>query len=163
MQEYKNFRPTQFDGHISVEDRERWLVAPVARNRDSEALSRSNFECFAEALGEENEDSYEIHRFGHWGPGWFEIILINPNNSELVKKAEDMEASLENYPVLNEEHFCTLQYEEAGEVWQNCYNEKERADYIRENPDQFDFNSLAEIRECIRGDYFGGYASELLY
>jgi hypothetical protein len=55
-----------------------------------------------------------------------------------------------------------LESEDANETWKNCYDRAERAEYMRENRSQFDFNSLADIRAQLNGEYFGGYAGELL-
>ena len=74
----------------------------------------------------------------------------------------EIEGSLADYPVLNESDWCEEEAEEANEVWQNCYNEKERIDYVREHSDQFYFSSWSDLRNVIRGEYFTGYASELL-
>lgn len=163
MKTYSQFRPSQFDPKgLGLSDQQGWLVAPVSQTRDSEALSRSNFACFLKALGGES-DTVEVHRFGHWGPGWFEIILINPADADRVKAAEELEASLENYPVLNDEHFSELEHEEAAQVWQSCYCDKERIAYIRKHRSQFEFRDFADLIGCVRGRYFAGYASELLH
>jgi hypothetical protein len=162
MKAYKDFKPTAFDGHYPVDNREHWLLAPVARNRDSGPLERSNFRCFAGELGEESETTYEIHRFGHWGPGWFEIILINPENQEAVNKALEMESALENYPVLNEDDYCQLETEEANQIWESCYDWRGRVAYIRKHESEFDFRDMADLVSCVRGKYFAGYASELI-
>jgi hypothetical protein len=158
----KEFRPTQFDHHYAVKDRENWFLAPVSRNRDSDALTRSNWNVFCGMIGEENEETYEIHRFGHWGPGWFEIILINPENKKLVTIGEEIENALADYPVIDDEHFSCLEYEEACEVWEKCYTDRERIEYIRKNRNQFEFNDFNDLLTCVRGKHFSGYASELL-
>lgn len=154
MRTYKEFRPTGFDCRgLGLPDNQDWLVAPVGQNRDSDALTRSNFACFLKAMGGESED-VQVHRFGHWGPGWFEIVLINPANAALVKLAEEMEASLEDYPVLNEEDFSEREMEEASEVWRNCYRPMERVKYIRDHRSQFEFRDLRDMLQCVRGEYF---------
>jgi hypothetical protein len=58
-----------------------------------------------------------------------------------------------------------VESEEANRVWKDCYSAAERVAYIRERPDQFDgnFQSFADLLACVRGKYFAGYASELLY
>lgn len=117
MQTYSQFRPTGFDCRgIGLPDQQNWLVAPVSRTRDSGPLDESNFECALAQLGGESED-VQIHRFGHWGPGWFEIILINPERRDLVSKAEEIEASLENYPVLDDEDHSRREWECYVESW----------------------------------------------
>ena len=40
--------------------------------------------------------------------------------------------------------------------------ESETADYIRKFADQFEFRCLTDVKACLRGEYFGGYASELI-
>lgn len=112
-------------------------------------------------MGGESED-IQIHRFGHWANGWFEIVLINPAMPELVALAEKLESRLENYPVLDENDLSKREYDEANEVWRNCYRERERIAYIRRYRSQFEFSSFSDMLGCVRGNYFAGYASELI-
>lgn len=118
MTPYKHHRPTGFDraGAFLDEDRQDWLVAPVTQTRDSGPIDESNFKCFLDGLGGEGE-SVEVHRFGHWGPGWYEIIIIDPKAEDIVAKAEEMEAALENYPVLDEEDLSKRENEAEQESW----------------------------------------------
>lgn len=112
---YKEFQPTSFDCKgLGLPDRQDWLVAPVGQNRDSEALYRSNFIVVYEDLIKYGYDDVEIHRFGHWGPGWFEIILVRPN-TEAAKIAEEWECALSDYPVADEMHLSQLESEEENE------------------------------------------------
>lgn len=113
MQTYKEFAPTQFDiKGLSLKDKQNWLVAPVGQNRDSEIFELSNFRVAKRQFEEidADEESHEVHRFGHWACGWFEIILINPD-SQCAEIAERMEAALADYPVLDDEDFSELEYE----------------------------------------------------
>lgn len=158
--QYKDFSPTAFDHHLGVEDREEWIVVPCGQNRDSDSLSLSNFHIAVGMLGGES-DTVEVHRFGHWGNGWFEIILVDPKSPQAIE-AHSIEEALENYPVLDEQDYCEREHEEAHEVWANCYSTSERVEYVRTNRKQFDFATLAEMRECVKGQYFCGYASELV-
>lgn len=162
METYSKFKPTQFDYHITVDNQETWFVAPVSHNRDSGVLTRANWDAFVAMIGPESEDAYQIHRFGHWGPGWFEIILINPANEKLVKIGNDAENALADYPVLDDELFSQMEMDEANEVWANCYDERERLKYIRKNRSQFDFHDFLDLWKCVKGEYFAGYAGELI-
>lgn len=117
FQRYREYRPTQFDSNIDI-DRGDWYVMPVSQTRDSGVLDTSNFQEFLRGLGGESE-TVEVHRFGHWGPGWFEIIIVNPSDEKAVKAAEDMVECLQDYPVLNEEDFSRREWEEFGESWDN--------------------------------------------
>jgi hypothetical protein len=114
------------------------------------------------AFGEAGSDgeSYEIHRFGHWACGWFEVILVKPG-TKVALLAEDFEARLQDYPILSDEHFSEVERADAEETWA-CYQPEGRIKYIREHRSQFEFGSLADMLGCVRGKYFAGEPSELL-
>jgi hypothetical protein len=63
---------------------------------------------------------------------------------------------------LDESDFSEVEQEEANETWRNCYDVSERVKYIREHRSQFEFHDLGDMLGCVRGNYFAGYASELL-
>lgn len=125
MKRYREFQPTGFDPKgLGLDDRQEWLVVPVMRTRDSGPLDESNFDAAAKRLGGEG-DTVEVHRFGHWGPGWFEIIIVDPT-SEAATVAQEIEACLADYPVLDENDFSEREWNAANETWRHCYNLKER-------------------------------------
>lgn len=120
LQRYVEFSPTAFDprglsarsmGHHDS-DRSEWFVAPVVRTRDSGALETSNFSVVEAMLDEIDADGldHETHRFGHWGPGWFEIIVVRPG-SESHRRVLDVAADLERYPILDEEDLSRREVE----------------------------------------------------
>lgn len=116
MTTYSAHRPTAFDQHIQLEGREHWLVVPVSQTRDSECLDQSNFRSALKMLGGEDERC-EVHRFGHWGPGWYEIILIHPAFGYLIDQIKE---SLENYPILDDSDYYELESETAQNYWKMC-------------------------------------------
>jgi hypothetical protein len=155
MERYKNYSPTEFDRKgIVLDDRQEWFVAPVIRTRDSGCLENSNFECCLATLGGES-DTVEVHRFGHWGPGWFEIIILDCFDRDKVLILEDIEKGLTDYPVIDDNHFSELEYNTAQDNWGNMsirdriyvckkYNVsilKARHDYI---PEEVEISYLAE-------------------
>jgi hypothetical protein len=75
-------------------------VVLISRSRDSEILDESNFEVALERLGGESKDVV-VANFGHWGCGWFELILVNPKSPK-IKKAFEIYQALESYPVLDD-------------------------------------------------------------
>ena len=162
MKRYKNWSPTPFDpdGLMDGEDRNDWLVVPVIQTRDSRCFELSNFAAALERLGGESE-TVEVHRFCHWGPGWFEIILVAPG-TDAEKKAEEIEAALADYPLLDDEDYYRRQDEEALQTWQNCYDATERVAYIREHRRDFEFHDYADMLGCVRGKWFCGDADNLL-
>lgn len=161
METYSEFQPTGFDpSGIGLEDQQDWLVVPVARNRDSDCLAESNFACALKDLGGEGED-VQVHRFGHWANGWFEIIIVRPG-SDAEKKAEEIESALADYPVLDDDDFYNREQEEAERIWGDNYSVAERISYIRDNRDQFEFRDMADLMGCVRGKYFGGDTTSFL-
>lgn len=150
-----------------------YFVAPVARNRDSDTITESNWAVQWERLeplaafnagdddGEEGKSPC-IVRESHWLCGWVEWVAIHETNEATLREADAIAAKLESYPVLSEEHWSDLETKEANRVWRDCYRERDRVEYIRENRGQFEFHSFADLLGCVRGKYFAGYASELL-
>lgn len=133
MKTYKDWSPTQFDTKgLALPKLQNWIVAPTIQTRDSDCLERSNFDSMLEMLGGESK-SVQVHRFNHWGPGWFEIILISPTAKAKIKIAQDAEDSLTDYPILNEKKFSALEHEKIQEYWEDWgYRELDElvADYF---------------------------------
>lgn len=116
---YADYAPTAFDGRGAfLPDRQDWIVLPVIQTRDSGPMEFSNFAAALEILGGEGE-TVEVHRFGHWGPGWFEIILVDPADSARVAVAEDIENRLADYPLLDEEDFSRREWEDYEAGWES--------------------------------------------
>lgn len=148
-----------------------WLVVATT-HRDADCLTRSNYRCLIQLMGGKGtegakgsqsiNDNVRIEEASHWAVGWVQYLIINPEAKELVALAEQALERLEDYPVLDEEDFSELEREEADEVWKSCYCVKERIEYIREHRGQFEFHDLRDMLSCVRGNYFAGYASELI-
>lgn len=128
---YGEFQPTFFDARgLGLSDRQDWLVVPIGVNRDSRCIERSNWAVVTEDIAKadpEGED-HEIHRFGHWGPGWFELCLVRPG-SKAHECAAEWECALADYPVADESHYSELQTNEANEYWRTM-SSKERVYYL---------------------------------
>ena len=136
-----------------------WLCV-MGWNRDSGILSESNRETALAMLGGES-DNVQIFRFGHWACGWVEYLAVK-SGSPSEKIGQEIFDSLDSYPILDESDFCERENEEANRVWLECFNAKERIAYIRKHREQFEFHNWLDLRSCVRGDYFAGYASELI-
>ncbi|MBK7864345.1 MAG: hypothetical protein IPJ65_38245 [Archangiaceae bacterium] len=120
-------RPDSFIGQTW----EGWLVAPCGQNRDSVALTRSNFTVQNEALrkGAEINEDFEIVRERHWAVGWIEWVAIRPG-TPAEKIALELAQSLEGYPVLDEDHWCNLEHDEADAYW-NSMSVSNRLEVLR--------------------------------
>src|SRR5690606_22515923 len=119
MQSYKDFRPTRFDhAGLGAPDRQDWFVAPCAHHRGADTLTEANWaEQLArlESADPEGND-HEVHQFGHWACGWFEIVLVRPgSNCEAV--CRDLEKSICDYPVLNDDRYSELRWDQAAQFW----------------------------------------------
>jgi len=116
MTRYSDYAPTQFDCKgLGLDDRQDWLVLGVMQTRDSSTLARCNFDAALRQLGGESE-TVEVHRFGHWGPGWYEIILIHPDREA---DGEGIESSLEDYPILDEDSLSEMEHEQKWKDWES--------------------------------------------
>ena len=121
MQQYSKYKPTAFDSAGAfLPDQQDWLVCPVGITRDTGGhdFALSNFRTLEHMLDELDPDGtdHEVCNFGHWGPGWFEIIIVRPDTA-CAKKAIEVEEALENYPVLDEEDYSRREHDTAVESW----------------------------------------------
>lgn len=98
-----------------------WLVA-YAIHRDSDCLERSNYEELKErflAVSPENEQ-WTIETSSHWLVGHIEHLIVAPD-SECERIALDAIEALENYPVLNEERYSEMEYNEALDMIEDAF------------------------------------------
>lgn len=148
--------------------------AGFGQSRDSDCLDESNF---AHVLAElkklppfaysapdcDNEiESRFVVRENHWAVGWVEWIAIHEADEAALRACEALRERYEAYPILNEDDFSNREMEAANTVWRDCYSQAERVKYVREHRGQFEFHGLRDAIGCLRGEYFAGYASELL-
>lgn len=139
----------------------------LTRHRDSDLLTECNFDVAMERLkalphADEYENSRIIVREGHFAVGWIEWIAIHADDTDAIQAAEEMEKKIETCCILDEDRYCEMESREADRVWKENYNTKERIQYIRDHDNQFEFQSFADMRQCIKGEYFSGYACELI-
>lgn len=130
-----------------------------SQHRDSDTLTRSNFEVASKQL--EEFEGVEIIKDNHFLVGWVEYILVPESNDKAVKIAQELHDRVENYPILCEEHFSQLEDTEAQEVWQNCYDVSERVRYIRQYGSEYWFSDYAELLSCCRGEWYPGDSATL--
>ncbi len=119
MRKYKDFQPTGFDPKGLNADStgigEYYVV--LGRNRDSNVLAESNFAHALREIGGEDGEHVQVHRFGHWANGWFDLILVDDTKLEA---AEEIQNAIEDYCVLDDADFSEREYKSAHEYWKHC-------------------------------------------
>jgi hypothetical protein len=112
VQTFAQYKAASKSFGCSIKDRDDWLVV-ITRTRDSECLEESNFTAALKLLGSES-DTVEIVRLGHWACGWIEHIFAAPEHRAAC---EDIQARLDDYPVLDEDDFSQREGDAAFESW----------------------------------------------
>jgi len=87
----------------------------LSRTRDSGLVEESNFQSALKMLNGES-DTVKIIRASHWAVGWIEMILIHESDKESVDKGNEIEKSLESYPILDEDVFGEMVTEKETEM-----------------------------------------------
>lgn len=122
---YSSHSPTPFDHNLRIRlessegiDVNDWQIAPCSQTRDSDTLTRANFKAQDAALKSEDPEGndHQLHRFGHWGPGWYEIVLVRPGSPCAVEAARLADA-LAGYPSLNDDLLSEMEWSEACDAW----------------------------------------------
>jgi hypothetical protein len=165
MYEPKHLRRWSMPSHYYGASWPNHYSAGVGQSRDSDCLEQSNFAVMVQELGGESE-VVTIVRESHWAVGWVEWIAIEADGTaesdRALQIADRQVERLEDYPILDENDFSERETEAANQIWKECYSWKERIRYVREYRNQFEFHDYKGLLGCIRGDYFAGYASELI-
>lgn len=118
---YSKFRPTAYYiAGLGCADRQDWLVAPCTVDRDSGVHDTANWRAVTEILKETDPEGldHEAHRFRHWGPGWYEIVLIRPG-TKCVQEAQKIEDRLADYPIVSEAVFSEVESEFQEAAWES--------------------------------------------
>ena len=90
----------------------------AGRSRDSDIMEQSNFDGTLNRLGGEGKN-VRVERYKHWACGWIEEIYVRPKTKQF-KIAKEIEESLKNYPVLDEDDYSEREWEATNEYWDNA-------------------------------------------
>lgn len=104
-----------------------YYSAGVGQSRDSSSLERSNFICMLQELGGESETVIVV-RESHWAVGWVEWIAIHESDGRALAIADEIASNLADYPVIDEDHWSNLEYDEICSYWAQM-SVRERAEY----------------------------------
>lgn len=115
--------PTAFDSaaNYAGADLTGFYLAPVSINRDTQdAITLSNWRVVTADLEKLTQhDESGIHRFGHWGCGWYELFLIHATDEAALRAADQWAASLADYCVADEADLSEVEHEAEGEEWES--------------------------------------------
>ena len=111
-------------------------------HRDSSALERSNMIVLCQRLGfseptrvpnwdESEPDSPVIlTRASHFAVGWIDTLRIHKDAYSQLAVADELIGKLQDYPVIDEDHWSELEYSEACEYWAQM-SVRERVEYLQ--------------------------------
>jgi hypothetical protein len=91
-------------------EHEGWLQT-FTQHRDSDAIERSNWDVLDLEFAAKYPDDVIIERFNHWAVGWTEVMLVRPG-SVAVAVAQTYAERLDDYPILDEEAYGMLEWDE---------------------------------------------------
>lgn len=102
-----------------------WGYAGVNKTRDSQNLELSNFHVITKDLMERHPDDFRIERYSHWLVGWVEQLCVRilkkegevteDNITDAFIAALGYQDALDNYPVIDDDHYSEICYEELIE------------------------------------------------
>lgn len=96
---------------------------PVSRHRDSEALTRSNWDSAFDTLKVYRSDISTAY-FTHSLVGWVELATYNTGNTKLSQAVDTMRREIEAYPILDEELFSDYEWaDNHPENSTECYSD----------------------------------------
>ena len=168
---WKKFESFAWDTRHNLNHPEQFAIVYLS-NRDSDALDRANHEAVVKALRQyiALEGSYRCcweESHNHWAVGHVDGIVIRCVNADgkptaAFETLHGLAMSLQGYRILDENRFAEIEQEDANLIWENCYSNKNRLEYIRQHRSDFEFRSFVDMLGCVRGKYFAGVASNLI-
>lgn len=88
----------------------------LGRNRDSDNLDNSNFDCALKQLGGES-DTVIVVIENHWAVGWVQWIAIHESDESSLMLADDIADKLGDYPVLDADDYSEREWKDFSS---NC-------------------------------------------
>ena len=113
-------RPSDFGYHGNLDMFKTWSLGPVIEHRDSTLLDQSNAQEIKRIFEQADPDSkdWTVVHCGHWAVGWvdhlsmrvYKRVLHTYAPTKILLVWQDIENSLEDYPVLNEGDYSEREY-----------------------------------------------------
>ena len=107
-----------------------WGWAGIDYNRDSGVLDRANYEAFHRDIVTQYKEHFVSERMNHWAVGWIERTLVKvlhndvdgiiyTNITEAFCETLSVLESLSDYPVLDDELYSDLEWQENVAIIEN--------------------------------------------
>lgn len=113
-------RPSDFAYFGDYTDFDQWANLEFGgQHRDSEVRDRSNHAVIVESLEELCPDGFIVESASHWAVGWVASIRIDTSNLYAVAVALYWKNRLEDHPVVDEDHFSAMEFEEVINDWES--------------------------------------------
>jgi hypothetical protein len=129
-------RPEYFAYHGDL-DLDVWGFSPICRTRDSGLREISNFEVITADMLKRFPKSCVIARFGHWGPGWIEQLMVKTTSKKAMLALTEWVLGFENDPVADSMDLYEREQQACEESWDN-WAEREVTREMSGDP-RFDF------------------------
>lgn len=102
-------------------------VFPITKNRDSDAMERSNFDTAIDEISAKyGENSVRTLNFGHWACGWVLIAVYDTGIEGISEGIADINKRLKEYALLDDGLWSQYQWDDNHpEYAQACYSEDE--------------------------------------
>jgi hypothetical protein len=120
-------------------DHSDWIInVELGIHRDSATIYRSNYTVLQNRLYEidADQDDWHTESSSHWAVGWTENVVVRPQSKahEILQQAS---IDIENYPLLDEEHYSELEHSEASDYWDSMSMEYRISDLDSNNESIF--------------------------
>ena len=136
-----------------------YYSAGVGQSRDSDALERANFDAMVNRLREvdsQGEDSesggWRIVEESHWAVGWVQWIAIHESATDALAAAEQAQADLADYPVLDDDLFSEYENDDCEATW-DYMPASDRIEYLRDHGAPVS-GAFRQLRAAVRGDWY---------
>ena len=93
---------TRADNYMGDDYSEYYIVAST--HRDADELMVSNFYSIRKTLLDNHIRFLDI-QFNHWLCGWIELLMVHESNEKGLILADELNRSLEDYPVLDDDDY----------------------------------------------------------
>lgn len=122
-------RPSDFGyGGDNEQMFETWTLGPVIQHRNSDILDKSNAKSMIATLESDPSlsEDWEVVSCGHWAVGWvehlsFRVVDEDGNPSRVARVIKGFFDAIEEYPILDEEDFSQMEYDDTLENIENHY------------------------------------------